>query len=62
MPNIYIQQQCSNMISMVKVFEQACTHAATRDDGKISKDEAAAIKAICKANSKYINYLSKVLE
>lgn len=37
--NSYIEAQIFNMKSMVKVFNQSCKIAATKDDGKISKEE-----------------------
>ena len=32
--NSYIDAQCRNMIAMVSTFEQACTMAAMKDNGK----------------------------
>ena len=60
MPNIYIRQQCQNMIHTIQIFEQACVSAAKRDDGKISKDEEAAINRIRKASEKHIKSLAKI--
>lgn len=42
--NYYIEAQIKNMISMTKSFEQACTLAATKNDGKIDAAETRTLK------------------
>jgi hypothetical protein len=61
MANMFIRQQCANMIRTVEIFHQACEMAALRDDGKISKDEKDAFKAICKASNKFIHVLEVIV-
>lgn len=58
--NIYIDAQCKNMIAMVNTFEHACLIAATKDDGKISKDEEKVLKKITAATKRFKDDLSKL--
>ena len=44
--NHYIYAQILNMQAMAKTFGQSCELAATKDDGKISIDEAKQLKRI----------------
>lgn len=62
MMNTFIQAQCRNMILMVQTFEQACNMAAQKDDGKISKEEEKALKAIRAAADKFKNELRKIAD
>ena len=54
MSNQYISQQCQNMKTNLKLFEQACQMAAMKDDGKTSKEEEKALKRIKIAGEKYV--------
>lgn len=58
--NYYIDAQCKNMIAMVNTFEQACTMAASKDDGTISKEEEKQLKKIHAAAKKFKDELSKI--
>ena len=44
--NTYIHAQILNMQAMVSTFERSCEMAATKDDGKISRDEEKQLKKI----------------
>ncbi len=61
MGNLYIRQQCQNMILTLNIFEQACVQAATKDDGGVSSEERAALDRIQKANRKFIESLNKTI-
>ena len=37
--NEYIRAQIGHMTALVKTFEQSCTMAAQRDDGRIDKKD-----------------------
>lgn len=58
--NSYIHAQILNMIAMVRVFEQACQSAATKDDGKISREEEKQLKKIKTASQKFIKELESM--
>ena len=58
--NSYINAQILNMIAMVRVFEQSCQNAATKDDGKISRDEEKQLKKIKIAAQKFIKELESM--
>lgn len=58
--NYYIDAQCKNMIAMVKTFEQACTMAATKDDGTLSKEEEKQLKKIRAAAKRFKDKLNKI--
>lgn len=58
--NHYIYAQILNMQAMAKTFEQSCELAATKDDGKISKDEAKQLKRIRAAVETFCKELDKV--
>ncbi|WP_295343313.1 hypothetical protein [uncultured Prevotella sp.] len=45
---------------MAKTFGQSCELAATKDDGKISKDEAKQLKRIKAAVEMFCKELDKV--
>ena len=51
--NSYIEAQIFNMKSMVKVFNQSCKMAATKDDGKISKEEMKQLNKIQAAAERF---------
>ena len=48
------------MQAMAKTFEQSCELAATKDDGKVSKDEAKQLKRIKAAVETFCKELDKV--
>lgn len=58
--NSYIDAQILNMIAMVRVFEQSCEYAATKDDGKINRDEEKQLKKIKSAAQKFIKELESI--
>lgn len=58
--NSYIHAQILNMIAMVRVFEQSCQSAATKDDGKISREEEKQLKKIKIASQKFIKELENI--
>ena len=58
--NHYIHAQILNMVAMAKIFEQGCTMAAVRDDGKTSPEEEKAIKKIKAATDKFIKELESI--
>lgn len=62
MDNQFIKQQCQNIKYSIQLFENACKLAATKDDGKISKDEEKILKIIKKANEKYLHEIEAVLK
>ena len=58
--NPYIEAQIFNIQSMTKVFIQSCEMAATKDDGKISKEEAKQLGKIRAAAEKFCRDLEKI--
>lgn len=58
--NYHIKTQVTNMITMVKTFQSGCEMAATKDDGKIDKEEEKILKQITKATERFIKELSKI--
>ena len=58
--NSYITAQIANMKSMVKTFEQSCQLAASKDDGKIDKNELKTLKRIERASKRFIAELDKL--
>ncbi len=58
--NFEIQAQILNMKNMVRNFEQICRVAATKDDGKISADEARTLKKINAASQRFLKELNKL--
>lgn len=58
--NYYIEAQIKNMLSMTKSFEQACTLAATKNDGKIDAAEAKTLKKIKAATTKFQKELESI--
>jgi len=59
--NTFIQIQCRNMISSVRIFLQACELAAKKDDGFISKSEQRTLNAIHAAARSFIRELEQLL-
>lgn len=58
--NDYIEMQIRNMLSMSKTFEQACTLAAMKNDGKIDEAEAKTLKKIKAATAKFTKELESI--
>lgn len=58
--NDYITAQITNMQTMVKTFEHSCKMAATKNDGKIDKDEAKTLKKIEAVSKRFISDLEKL--
>ncbi len=55
--NTFLQLQCRNMISTIRVFLQACELAARKDDGRISIEEQKALKVIRASAEAFIKEL-----
>lgn len=55
--NTYIDAQIANIIAMVKTFEHSCIMAATKDDGRINREEGKELKKIKSATSRFIKDL-----
>lgn len=60
--NLFIENQCRNMIQSIQVFKQSCEFAAKRDDGKVSKDEEKTLKQITKASDEFTKEIEKILK
>ena len=58
--NPYIAAQILNVQAMARNFDQACQQAAKQNDGKISKEEAKALKKIHSITQHFINDLDKL--
>lgn len=58
--NYFITVQISNMVSMVKTFQQSCQMAAKQDDGKIDRAEEKQLKKINAAADRFIAELQKI--
>ena len=58
--NTYIDAQITNMITMVKTFEQSCKLAAIENDGHVNKIEAKQLKKISNATDRFIRELEKI--
>ena len=58
--NEYITAQIKNMQTMVKTFEQSCHLAASKNDGKIDKNELKTLKKIEAASKRFISDLDKL--
>lgn len=60
--NTHIKLEITNAILVSQNFKTACRVDATKDDGKISKDEARILKKLEKCTDKYIKELNKIME
>lgn len=58
--NEYIKAQILNMTTIVKTFEASCKMAATKNDGKIDRNEEKQLKKIHSACEKFISELNKI--
>lgn len=58
--NSYIQAQILNITTMTKAFEQACELAATKDDGKMSREEKKQLKKIKAASERFRKQLNAI--
>lgn len=58
--NVFLRMQCQNMISSILVFLQACELAVRKDDGRISKEEKKALKAIRAAAEAFVKELQSL--
>lgn len=58
--NQYIENQISNMVTIVKTFEQSCKMSALKNDGIIEKDEERQLDKINKATERFISDLKKI--
>lgn len=58
--NYYIDAQIKNMIALTSNFENACTLAARKDDGQISRDEEKQLKKIKAAAQRFKKDLEKL--
>lgn len=58
--NEYIKAQITNITAMVKTFELSCKIAATKNDGKIDREEVKQLKKIKAASKRFIHELEKI--
>ena len=58
--NSYMNAQISNMIQIVKTFEQSCELATMQDDEKISREERKNLEKIRAASKKFRNNLELI--
>ena len=58
--NTYIDAQITNIITMVKTFEQSCKMAAMKNDGTIDKAEEKQLKKISAACQKFQKELDSI--
>lgn len=58
--NTHIAAQITNITTMTKVFVQSCEMAATKDDGKVSVEEAKQLAKIKKAADKFMKELQAI--
>lgn len=58
--NTYIYAQILNMQAITNTFERSCEMAATKDDGKISRDEEKQLKRIKAAVQAFQKEMEKV--
>lgn len=58
--NSHISLEITNEILATKRFVSSCKLAATKDDGKVDKEEQKIIDKINKASIKYIKELEKL--
>lgn len=59
--NAHINLEITNEIAVTKNFVTACKLAATKDDGKVNKEEQKVLDKISKASIKYIKELERLL-
>lgn len=55
--NYYIEAQIANMITMTNTFKEACSLAATADDGAVSREEEKTLKKLNAAADHFIHKL-----
>ena len=58
--NYFIDGQIVNMISIAKTFEASCQMAATKDDGRTSRQEEATLRAIHESTQRFIKELKQI--
>ena len=58
--NTYMDAQITNIITMVKTFEQSCKMAAMKNDGQIDKAEEKQLKKISAASQHFIKKLERI--
>jgi hypothetical protein len=58
--NSYIDAQIKNISAMINVFVQSCEMGATKDDGKISREEEKTLAKIKKASEKFKTEINKL--
>ncbi len=57
--NRYLDGQIQSVIIMVKTFRTSCEMAAMKNDGKIDRNEAKALKRINAACDRFIKEIQK---
>lgn len=57
--NTYIKMQISNMLMFLDSFQKSCEIAATKDDGKIDKEEKKDLAKIKAASDRFKKELEK---
>lgn len=60
MKNVFLQSEILNMRLIMKGFQQRCEIAATKDDGKVDKEEEKVLKRINAATERFLKELSKI--
>lgn len=58
--NDYMEAQIKNMIVIVRTFENSCTMAALKNDGRIDSTEERQLKKINAASEKFISKLQSI--
>ena len=58
--NSHIKLEIANEVMVTKNFLAACKLAATKDDGKVEKEEQKQLDKISKAAIKFLKELEKI--
>jgi len=58
--NTFMSIQVANMITNLKLFEDAMKLAAYKDDGVLSKEEEKQLKAVARATETFKKELMKI--
>lgn len=58
--NIYMNIQITNMLTSLRIFDDAIKLAARKDDGEINKEEQRQLQQIAKATAQYRAELERI--
>lgn len=58
--NMYMSIQITNMLTSLRLFDDAIKLAARKDDGEISKEEQRQLQQIAKATAQYRAELERI--